>query len=196
MWLLDQIEEKDKEYYDKIFNEFKTVYCKAYGKNFTDEAIRKHLKRELEFADGFKADFVHELNEDDLILDNLYEFTEFCSKNIERLLRYLYWSAVVYTPYTCAKPELHEMGYFTDDMEAFDNLKDSELYYVYGELIDYNGDCEKRYLGDFEDDTDIEVGSVFFEDNFAFYIPENSIPLEKREWYRNQAINVGWLRKL
>ena len=23
MWLLDQIEEKDKEYYDKIFNEYK-----------------------------------------------------------------------------------------------------------------------------------------------------------------------------
>lgn len=190
MWLLDQIEEKDKEYYDKIFNEYKTAFLKKFKNDWDDESIREHLKQELEFADGFKADFVHELNEDDLILDNLDEFTEFCSKNIERLLRYLYWSAVVYTPYTCAKPELHEMGYFTDDMEAFDNLKDSELYYVYGELIDYNGDCEKRYLGDFEDDTDIEVGSVFFEDNFAFYIPENSIPLEKREWYRNHASNV------
>ena len=33
-----------------------------------------------------KADFVNELNDDDLILDNLYEFTEFCSTNIERLL--------------------------------------------------------------------------------------------------------------
>jgi len=190
MWLLDRLEEKDKECYDKIFNEFKTVYCKAYGKNFTDEAIRKHLKQELEFADGLKADFVHELNEDDLILDNLDEFTEFCSKNIERLLRYLYWSSVVYTPYTYAKPKLHEMGYFTDNVEAFDNLKDPELSYVYGELIDYNGDCEKPYLCDFEDDTDIDVGSKFFEDNFAFYIPENTISPEKQEWYRSHAINV------
>jgi hypothetical protein len=190
MWLLDQIEEKDKEHYDKIFNEFKTVYCKAYGKNFTDEAIRKHLKRELEIAYELKADFVHELNEDDLILDNLAEFTEFCSKNIERLLRYLYWSSVVYTPYTYAKPKLHEMGYFTDNVEAFDNLKDFELSYVYGELIDYNGDCEKPYLCDFEDDTDIDVGSKFFEDNFAFYIPENTISPEKQEWYRSHAINV------
>jgi len=190
MWLLDRLEEKDKECYDKIFNEFKTVYCKAYGKNFTDEAIRKHLKQELEFADGLKADFVHELNEDDLILDNLDEFTEFCSKNMERLLRYLYWSAIVYTPYTYAKPKLHEMGYFTDNVEAFDNLKDFELSYVYGELIDYNGDCEKPYLCDFEDDTDIDVGSEFFKDNFAFYIPEDTIPLEKREWYRSHAINV------
>ena len=107
-----------------------------------------------------------------------------------------YWSAYAYTPYSIGKPKLHEMGYFTDNSLAFDNLKDPELFYVYGELIDYNGDCEKPYLGDFEDDTDIEVGSVFFEENFAFYLPENSIPLEKREWYRNHAINVGWLRML
>ena len=109
---------------------------------------------------------------------------------------YLYGYAHVYTPDSFGKPKLHEMGYFTDNMEAFANLEDPELSYVYGELIDYNGDCENRYLGDFEDDTDIEVSSVFFKDNFAFYIPENSIPLEKREWYRNNAINVGWLRKL
>ena len=87
MFLLDQIEEKDKEYYDKIFNEYKTAYCKAYGKDrtFTDEEIRHSLEYSLESYD-FKADFVNELNDDDLILDNLYEFTEFCSKNIERLL--------------------------------------------------------------------------------------------------------------
>ena len=88
MWLLDKIEEKDKEYYDKIFNEFKTAYCKAYGKNrtFTDEEIRKSLEYGLEDDYDFKSDFVYELNNDDLILDNLYEFTEFFSKNVERLL--------------------------------------------------------------------------------------------------------------
>lgn len=89
MWLLDQIEEKDKEYYDRIFKEYKTAYCKAYGKDrtFTDEEVRHSLEYSLEDAYEFKADFVNEeLNEDDLILDNLYEFTEFCSKNIKRLL--------------------------------------------------------------------------------------------------------------
>ena len=104
--------------------------------------------------------------------------------------RYLYGYAHVYDPYTFSEPKLHEMGYFTDNMEAFDNLKDPELYYVYGELIDYNGDCEKPYRGDFEDDTDIWCGSDFYESNFAFYIPENSIPQEKQEWYRSNAINV------
>lgn len=88
MWLLDQIEEKDKEYYDKIFIAFKTAYCKAYGKNrtFTDEEVRHSLEYSLEDSYEFKADFVNELCEDDLILDNLYEFAEFCSKNIERLI--------------------------------------------------------------------------------------------------------------
>ena len=88
MLLLDRIEEKDKEYYDKIFNEYKTAYCKAYGKHctFTDEEIREHLENNLEYDYGFKQDFVFELNDDDLILNNLYEFTEFCSKNIDRLL--------------------------------------------------------------------------------------------------------------
>lgn len=86
MWLLDQIEEKDKEYYDKIFNEYKTVFCKQHNYHWTDEQIREHLENNLESAYDFKADFVNELNEDDLILDNLYEFTEFCSKNIERLM--------------------------------------------------------------------------------------------------------------
>ena len=97
---------------------------------------------------------------------------------------------LIYTPFTTTKPKLHEMGYFTDNMEAFDNLDYSKPSYVYGELIDYNDDCENRYLGDFEDDTDIWVGSCFYEMNYAFYIPENSIPQEKREWYRSHTINV------
>lgn len=86
MWLLDQIEEKDKEYYDRIFKEYKTAFRKQHNYHWTDEQIREHLENSLESAYDFKADFVNELNDDDLILDNLYEFTEFCSKNIERLL--------------------------------------------------------------------------------------------------------------
>ncbi len=86
MWLLDQIEEKDKEYYDKIFNEYKNAFLKKFRCDWTDEQIRERLENELEIAYDFKADFVNELNEDDLILDNLHEFTEFCSKNIERLM--------------------------------------------------------------------------------------------------------------
>ena len=81
-----QIEEKDKEYYDKIFNEYKTAFLKKFKNDWDDESIREHLKQELEFAYEFKADFFNELNDDDLILGNLYEFTEFCSMNIERLL--------------------------------------------------------------------------------------------------------------
>lgn len=86
MFLLDQIEEKDKEYYDKIFNEYKTAFRKQHNYHWTDEQIREHLENNLENDYDFKANFVHELNEDDLILDNLHEFTEFCSKNIERLM--------------------------------------------------------------------------------------------------------------
>ena len=86
MFLLDQIEEKDKEYYDKIFNEYKTAFRKQHNYHWTDEEIRELLENNLESAYDFNADFVNELNEDDLILDNLYEFTEFCSKNIERLM--------------------------------------------------------------------------------------------------------------
>ena len=61
--------------------------------------------------------------------------------------RYLYREADVYTPHSFRKPKLHEMGYFTNNMKAFENqkvriVKDS---YVYGELIDYNDDCERRY---------------------------------------------------
>ena len=88
MWLLDRIEEEDKEYYDRIFNEYKTAYLKMYNdcRVPTDEELREYLETRLETAYDFKADFVNELNDDDLILDNLYEFTEFCSKNVDRLI--------------------------------------------------------------------------------------------------------------
>ena len=88
MWLLDRIEEKDKEYYDRIFNEYKTAFRKRYDKHctYTNAEIREHLKNSLEYVYGFKQDFVNELDEDDLILDNLDKFTEYCSENVAGLL--------------------------------------------------------------------------------------------------------------
>ena len=118
--------------------------------------------------------------------------------------RYLYREADVYTPYTSKKAKLHEMGYFTDNMRAFDKLN---LHYVYGELTDYNEDGKGQYYidGDIDDDDEYYEGryrcegadyvdswldEVSLDGNYAFYIPENSIPQEKREWYRSHAINV------
>lgn len=46
------------------------------------EALENHLDDNYDF----KADFVYELRDDDLIIDNLYEFTEFFIKNVDRLL--------------------------------------------------------------------------------------------------------------
>ena len=88
MFLLDRIEKEDKEYYDKIFNEYKTAYLKMYNncRVPTDEELKEYLETSLESAYDFKADFVYELNDDDLIVDNLYEFTEFFSKNVDRLV--------------------------------------------------------------------------------------------------------------
>ena len=89
MWLLDRIEKEekeDKEYYDKIFNEFKTAFLKKFRYDWTDEQIRAYLEDELELAYEFKADFVNELSADYLILDNLHEFTEFFSENVDRLI--------------------------------------------------------------------------------------------------------------
>ena len=124
------------------------------------------------------------------------------NKNFENE-RYLYGYAHVYTPDSFGKPKLHEMGYFTDIMESFDNLKDPDLYYVYGELTDYNEDCKGHYYID-DDNEDYEgryycegaeyvdawLDEVSLDGNYAFYIPESSIPQEKREWYRSHAINA------
>ena len=122
--------------------------------------------------------------------------------------RYLYWEADVYTPYSFRKPKLHEMGYFTNIMESFDNLNDPNLDYEYGELIDYNADCEGHYYYDSYllsvDNDDYYEGRYrcgceweddwgetdYIEENYAFYIPENSISQEKREWYKSHAANV------
>lgn len=88
MFLLDRIEEEDKEYYDKIFNAYKTAYLKMYNdcRVPTDEELKEYLEARLETAYKFKADFVYEQNYDDLIVDNLYEFTEFFSENVEELV--------------------------------------------------------------------------------------------------------------
>ena len=120
--------------------------------------------------------------------------------------RYLYGYAHVYDPYTFSEPKIGEMGYFTNNMRAFDNLNDPNLDYVYGELIDYKEDCKGRYYidGDIDDDyyyegryycegaeyVDAWLDEVSLDGNYAFYIPENSIPQEKREWYRSHASNV------
>lgn len=104
--------------------------------------------------------------------------------------RYLYCRGRIYTPYTYKKPKLDEKGYFTNDLEAFVNFKDPELEYIFGELIDYNGDYEHRYCCSSEwvdqwGDTDDIV------ENYAFYIPESSIPQEKQGWYRSHACNTS-----
>ena len=122
--------------------------------------------------------------------------------------RYLYGYAHVYDPYTFSEPKIGEMGYFTNNMRAFDNLNDPNLDYVYGELIDYKADCEGHYYCDSYllsvDNDDYYEGRYrcgcewkdnwgdtdYIEENYAFYIPENSIPQEKREWYRSHASNV------
>lgn len=111
------------------------------------------------------------------------------NKNFENE-QYLYGYAHVYDPYTFSEPKIGEMGYFTDNMEAFDNLNDSNLDYVYGELTDYNEDCERRYHCEGAEFVDAWLEEVSLDGNYAFYIPENSIPQEKREWYRSHAINV------
>lgn len=132
--------------------------------------------------------------------------TETESKKFENE-RYLYGYAYVYDPCTHSEPKIGEMGYFTDYMDSF-NLNDSNLDYVYGELIDYNADCEGHYYSDSYllsvDNDDYYEGRYrcgcewednwgetnYIEENYAFYIPESSIPQEKREWYRSHASNV------
>ena len=104
--------------------------------------------------------------------------------------RYLYCRGRIYTPYTFKKPKLDEKGYFTNDLEAFVNFEDPELEYIFGELVDYNGDYEHRYCCsskwvDNWGDTD------YIEENYAFYIPESSIPQEKQGWYRSHACNTS-----
>ena len=82
---LDQIEAKDKECYDEIFNDFKRFLYK-HNCHWTDKEIRDHLEYKLENNYHLKSDFIYQITNDDLILDNLHEFTEYCSVNVESLL--------------------------------------------------------------------------------------------------------------
>jgi len=102
---------------------------------------------------------------------------------------YLYRYAHVYTPDSFGKPKLHEMGYFTNNMEAFNDQKVLKYTYVYGELIDYNDDCERRYRSNTKWCDPYGVYD-YYEKNYAFYIPESSIPKEKRNWYRKHRYNT------
>ena len=87
--------------------------------------------------------------------------------------RYLYREADVYTPHSFRKPKIGEMGYFTNNMEAFENQKVYKYAYVYGELIDYNDDCERRYRSNTKWCDPYGVYD-YYEKNYAFYIPESS----------------------
>ena len=104
--------------------------------------------------------------------------------------RYLYREADVYTPHTIKKPKLHERGYFTNNMEAFNDQKVRKYTYVYGELIDYNADCERRYRSNTKWCDPYGESDYDDEKNYAFYIPESSIPKEKRNWYRKHRYNT------
>ena len=103
--------------------------------------------------------------------------------------RYLYGYAHVYTPDSFEKPKLHEMGYFTDNMGAFNDQKVRKYTYVYGELIDYNDNRERRYRSNTKW-CDPYGEPDYDEKNYAFYIPESSIPKEKRNWYRKHRYNT------
>ena len=79
---------------------------------------------------------------------------------------------LIYTPFTTTKPKLHEKGYFTDDIHAFNNLKNCR----YGELINHD-DNQYSYCCEFNGGDTIAW--------FAFYIPESSLKQkEKQKQYR------------
>ena len=76
--------------------------------------------------------------------------------------------SLIYTPFSKAEINLHEKGYFTNDIMAFDNLKNC----AYGELDDRDIDLTYPYWCKPDD------GSLM--DSYLFYIPESSLkPAEK-----------------
>ena len=88
---------------------------------------------------------------------------------------------LIYTPFTTTKPKLHEKGYFTDDIHAFNNLEDCDCRY--GELVEHD-DVDYAYPYCCESDDGCGDGSTTC-DWFAFYIPESSLtPKEKQKQYR------------
>lgn len=84
---------------------------------------------------------------------------------------------LIYTPFTTNKPKLHEKGYFTDDIHAFNNLKDCDCRY--GELVEHDGsDYAYPYCCEYDDGCG--DGSTTC-DWYAFYIPESSLKREEKE---------------
>lgn len=102
---------------------------------------------------------------------------------------------LIYTPFTTNKPKLHEKGYFTDDIHAFNNLKECDCRY--GELVEHDG-SDYAYPYCCESDDGCGDGSTTC-DWYAFYIPESSLKQkEKQKQYRpytliefNEKFTVG-----
>ena len=93
---------------------------------------------------------------------------------------------LIYTPFTTTKPKLHEKGYFTDDIHAFNNLEECDCRY--GELVEHD-DVDYAYPYCCEDVDGCGDGSTTC-DWFAFYIPESSLKQkEKQKKYRPYTIN-------
>ena len=76
---------------------------------------------------------------------------------------------LIYTPFTTAKPKLHEKGYFTDDITSFIDLKNCR----YGELINHD-DNHYSYCCEFNGGDTIAW--------FAFYIPESSLKQKEKQY--------------
>ena len=74
---------------------------------------------------------------------------------------------LIYTPFTTNKPKLHEKGYFTDDIHAFNSLEDCDCRY--GELVEHD-DVDYAYPYCCESDDGCGDGGTTC-DWFAFYIP-------------------------
>lgn len=88
---------------------------------------------------------------------------------------------LIFTPFTAIKPKLHEKGYFTDDIHAFNNLEECDCRY--GELVEYD-DVDYAYPYCCESDDGCGDGNTTC-DWYAFYIPESSLKSkEKQKQYR------------
>lgn len=74
---------------------------------------------------------------------------------------------LIYTPFATTKPKLHEKGYFTDNIQSFNNLKNCR----YGELINHDN-SQYSYCCEFNG------GDAWF----AFYIPESSLKREEKQF--------------
>ena len=92
---------------------------------------------------------------------------------------------LIYTPFTTNKPKLHEKGYFTDDIHAFNSLEDCDCRY--GELVEHDG-VDYAYPYCCESDDGCGDGNTTC-DWFAFYIPESSLKREEKQFSRHEQRN-------